>query len=169
MASPWRLWRMSRLPWHLSSLYRIKNPPNDPLVIPYDLRKVYKRTRSKSVKKHVCSWGFRRLEPAVWPNSVVLMHARVPENFDILELYPHTNTDLGVLQLIRLVWTRDTTPCMVLDLHFEFMEKNHFSTPQMPKSGTCNSYILCPLCSSCRYLSIIIHNTYTHVKDKEKW
>jgi hypothetical protein len=54
------------------------------------------------------------------------MPAKVPENFGILELYPHTNTDLGVLQLIGLVWTRATTPCMVLDLHFEFMEKFTF-------------------------------------------
>jgi hypothetical protein len=57
---------------------------------------------------------------------------------------------------------------MVLDIYFELMGKLTFSTPQIPKSGACSSSILCPLCFSYLYLSIIIHNTYTHIKDKEK-
>jgi hypothetical protein len=40
-------------------------PPNDPLVVPYNLGEVREQTEAESMKKCVCFQGFRRPEPAV--------------------------------------------------------------------------------------------------------
>jgi hypothetical protein len=40
-------------------------PPNDPLVVPYNLGEVRERTGVESIKKCVCFQGFRRPEPVV--------------------------------------------------------------------------------------------------------
>jgi hypothetical protein len=56
---------------------------------------------------------------------------------------------------------------MALDHKYKMLENIDFPTPHMAKSGACNSLILYPLRPFCVPLSMIVHNTYRHVKDKE--
>jgi hypothetical protein len=90
-------------------------PPNNLLVIPYDLGEVCEGTGVKSVKKLIRMRGFSRLELAVRAHGKARcacndMSVKVPVIFRILGAISSYELRSRCFRLVGLVWTRDTTP-----------------------------------------------------------
>jgi hypothetical protein len=151
-------WLLPSLNWLLAANFRFSrsSPPNMPVGPSKKRFDLMKHNFCRVVRPD----GMAGLWPSPWSLKLLMcMVFWLP--------FPHANSDLSVLWLVGLVWTRATTPWSWIFI-FTCWKLLFFPTPQMSKSGACSSSILCPFLYSCLYLSIIFRNTYTHVKDKEK-